>query len=258
MSFSAENLEKLHAEAATIGPRFLALQEAILTHTYRTVRAKEFAQHGLVRRVKTIARAIRRFNEILPPERADLPNSDELTDAAAYVQAHVFNVFGAMDNLAWIWVQEKGLTKANGQPLPDSYVGLRVGNTLVRQSFSQDFHAYLKTLDTWFEMQENFRHALAHRIPLYIPPYIVPTQQAERYNQLEEAMAAAFGALDIEQYEALKAEQKALVVFRPWITHSFAEEAKHVVAHFQVLQDFLTVEETAMRLLAELNGLHAS
>jgi hypothetical protein len=257
MSFSAENLEKLHAEAATIGPRFLALQEAILTHTYRTVRAKEFAQHGFARRVKTIARAIRRFNEILPPERADLPSSDELTDAVAYVQAHVFNVFGAMDNLAWIWVQEKRLTKANGQPLPDSYVGLRVGNALVRQSFSQDFHSYLRTLDAWFEMQEDFRHALAHRIPLYIPPYIVPTEQAEKYNQLEEAMAAAFGVLDPEQYEALKAEQKALVVFRPWMTHSFSEEAKHVVIHFQVLQDFLTVEETAFRLLAELNGLPA-
>jgi hypothetical protein len=162
-----------------------------------------------------------------------------------------------MDNLAWIWVQEKRLTKANGQPLPDSYVGLRVGNALVRQSFSQDFHSYLRTLDAWFEMQEDFRHALAHRIPLYIPPYIVPTEQAEKYNQLEEAMAAAFGVLDPEQYEALKAEQKALVVFRPWMTHSFSEEAKHVVIHFQVLQDFLTVEETAFRLLAELNGLPA-
>ena len=145
MSFSAENLEKLHAEAATITARYRAVQESFLSRSYRTARAKEFAQHGFCRRLKTIARGIQRFNEILPPERADLPTTDELTDAVVYVQAHVFNVFGAFDNLAWIWVEEKGLTKKNKQPLPDTYVGLRAVNTLVRDSLSDEFQTYLKT-----------------------------------------------------------------------------------------------------------------
>lgn len=43
-----------------------------------------------------------------------------------------------------------------------------------------ELQAYLAEHDAWFEYLEDYRHALAHRIPLYIPPrQLGPTAQGE-------------------------------------------------------------------------------
>jgi hypothetical protein len=55
-----------------------------------------------------------------------------------------------------------------------SWGGLRKTNTTVRVSFSVEFQEYLKGLNGGFENLGDFRHALAHRIPLHTPPYSVP------------------------------------------------------------------------------------
>src|SRR5712671_1522714 len=86
------------------------------------------------------------------------------------IQAFTFNAFACLDNLAWIWVCEKKLTTEQGDPIPAGKVGLGKKCKLVRRSLPADIRKYLKSLDAWFDHLENFRHALAHRIPLYIPP----------------------------------------------------------------------------------------
>ena len=65
------------------------------------------------------------------------------------------------------------------------------GNRGYRESFSAEFQAYLQELDAWFGQLENFRHALAHRIPLYIPPYIIDPKNEQAYRELEAGMNAA-------------------------------------------------------------------
>jgi hypothetical protein len=54
------------------------------------------------------------------------------------------NVFGSIDNLAWIWVQEKPVRHENGSPIPNSWVGLGKDNNFVRSSLSAEFQQYLK------------------------------------------------------------------------------------------------------------------
>jgi hypothetical protein len=72
--------------------------------------------------------------------------------------------YGCVDNLAWIWVHERGIA------VNRRHVGLRRHNKEVRNTFSPEFHSYLESLDSWFEYLVDYRDALAHRIPLYIPP----------------------------------------------------------------------------------------
>jgi hypothetical protein len=120
---------------------------------------------------------------------------------------------------------------------------------LVRRSFSTEFQKYLTGLNDWFDYLEGFRHALAHRVPLYIPPYLVPKDKEAAYQSLEDRMKKA----DHAEYERLSAEQKALATFVPCMTHSFKEETKPIVFHSQVLIDFLTVEELATKMLGELD-----
>jgi hypothetical protein len=129
-------------------------------------------------------------------------------------------------------------------------VGLNRKNTLVRESFSTEFQKYLTGLNDWFDYLEGFRHPLAHRIPLYIPPYIVSEDKDVAYRLLENRRMTES---DVTEYERLSAEQKALATFVPLMMHSFEEKAKPVVFHSQMLIDFVTVEELAKKILEELD-----
>jgi hypothetical protein len=88
---------------------------------------------------------------IVPPEREDVPTTEEILNATINIQAFMVNIFGSIDNLVWIWVKENNVTMPNGKRLPHKYIGLAQKSVLVRQSFSPEFQEYLKTMDAWFE-----------------------------------------------------------------------------------------------------------
>lgn len=250
MYFTEKALKDFKREYADITGKQAAQAQAYLGRQYKNARAREFAQHGYLRRVKSMARSITNVFALLPPERTDPPGSDERHDAEINIQAFLFNTFAATDNLAWIWVGEKNITKPDGTELAHSQVGLR--KQRIRKSFSAEFQTYLQTLGPWFGHLEDFRHALAHRIPLYIPPYMIDPKDETAYLDLEAAMNAAMRRADFEQYERHSAAQKKLAFFRPWMTHSFSEKSKHVVFHSQLLADFNTIDELGRKMLEEL------
>ena len=146
------------------------------------------------------------------------------------------NVFGALDNLAWIWVSEKPLKVGRKQ------IGLGPKCEVVRASFSDEMCDYLTGFCDWFDHIIDFRDALAHRIPLYIPPYIVSQHNDAEYQALEDQKRAT---KDPEEYDRLTAEQFKLEAFHPVMKHTLHDNKSPVVFHFQLLQDFLTVEESA-------------
>jgi hypothetical protein len=251
MYFSNEQLLQLEQGYEEIAGKHQNLFERYLTRQYNDPRAKEFAQHGFLRRIKTMARCIMNTFTLLPPERTALPSSEERHDAEINIQAFLFNTFAAADNLAWIWVSEKNVRKEDGGALPGGSVGLRKDR--VRTSFSAEFQEYLQTLDAWFGHLGNFRHALAHRIPLYIPPYVVHHKDEAAYRDLETQMAQALKRSDFAEHKRLSAKQEGLALFRPWMQHSFVEEARHVVFHPQLLADFNTIDELGKKMLEELD-----
>jgi hypothetical protein len=155
---------------------------------YKNARAREYASYGFGRRLKVMVRCIDNVFQKIPPERSGIPSRDELSDATINIQSFVFNVFGSIDNLAWIWMHERGQKRADGTPIPNKHVGLGPDNIAVRTTLSQGFQDYLKSMDDWFKYLANLRHALAHRIPLYIPPYVIQTKDEPAYRDLESKM----------------------------------------------------------------------
>lgn len=238
----------------TIGPKLNKLIESYYTFPYKNARAREYATHGFSRRLKLIARCINSVFEKISPERAELPSRNELSDATINIQSYVFNVFGGIDNLAWIWMHERGQKRADGTPIPDTYVGLGPKNEAVRGTLSQNFQGYLKSkiMDDWFRQLTNLRHALAHRIPLYIPPYVIQTKDEGTYRELEAKMLDAVKRGDFADYDAFSVEQLKLGRFRPWVQHSFEENSRPVVFHAQMLADFNTLDELGHKMLGEL------
>ena len=144
------------------------------------------------RRLKVLARCISNVFTEFTPERTELPSRDELSDATINVQSFVFNVFGAIDNLAWVWMHDYiGQKRADGTPIPDGHIGLGAKNANVRATLSKEFQDYLTTLDEWFDQLADLRHALAHRIPLYIPPYVIEQKDHAAYMEFEIKMTEA-------------------------------------------------------------------
>ena len=189
--------------------------------------------------------------EILPPQREDIPERDEVVDATIAIQSFVLNTFGCLDNLAWIWVYEKGVKGKNGNKLDPRKVGL--GNKQVGSSLTDEFRTYLNSRQEWFDNLKNFRDSLAHRIPLYIPPHIVTPETVDEYNRLEQASGGALQRANFNEFERLQSEQKKLGLFCPWMTHSRYEKAPSVVFHPQLVADYVTIDEFGRTMLEELD-----
>lgn len=250
MYFTEQQLQQLAEGYGELERKYLQIYEAFLTRRYVSDRGREFGQQGFARRLQSLKRCIERIYEILPPELDGHPHDDARHDAELIVQAFVFHIFGAADNLAWIWVCERDIRRANGAELAESAVGIR--KEVVRRSFTARFRELLDQRAGWFEYLESFRHSLAHRIPLYIPPYIVSHANEAAYREFDARMAQAAARGDFRERENLGQQQKELTSFRPWMQHSYIEEARPMVFHVQMLADFNTIHEMAVMMLEDL------
>ena len=248
--FSDQQLDQLLEKFHTLVDRSNDLLLAYTYFPFTSPRAREYAQHGFSRRVGTLSKSIRNLYRIIPPETVEVPDRELLYDAQINIQACVANTYGCIDNLAWIWIYESGL----GDAIPRNRVGFRKGNKEVRASLPPAIRDYLDSIDAWLEYLIEYRDAVAHRIPLYIPPGNVPKGVVGEYNALSQQMTDALNKLDSAGYDRLKDELEKLLVFQPVMTHSVTEATKHVYFHAQLLADFATVEELANKMLAEFKS----
>ena len=254
--YSAESISNLQQDFALIQPMYEALMPHYSKRQYRTGASREFAVQGFLRRMGTLKRCIENVFELLPVDFTGVPDKKTVDDSVIAVQAFIFNVFGCLDNLAWIWVEEKQVRKADGQKLPRNWVGFGSKHVTVRESFGEDFQNYLATRADWFSHLENYRNALAHRIPLYIPPYCVKPENEARYHELDQMIFADTLAANTAAKAQHEAEQDALKFFKPFMKHSFEENAPIMIVHAQMLADFLTVDEFAWKIRGQLDQIH--
>lgn len=257
MYFSAEALQQMSAAREEIGGKYEDLLMKYVSLPLKNATAREYATQGFPRRLGVMAVCIHKVFSTLPPEKEEIPSRAQIFDATINLQAFLMNSFGCIDNLARIWVHEKPVTTARGKPLPKGEIGLAVHQARVRSSLSHEFQAYLETLDEWLTFIGNFRHALAHRIPLYIPPYAIRPDDEDAYKKFEEQMAEASRNGELAEYERLAAEQQKLARFIPWMHHSYTEGGKPAVFHPQLLADFHTIETLGLKMHAELSSLAA-
>jgi hypothetical protein len=253
--FSPEHLADFKRGHQDVRHSWRDLQVRIVTRPYRNDRAREYAMHGLARRIGTLVRCIDRVYDLLPPEQDDFPVRDVVEDTTINIQAFVFNLFGGCDNLAWVWVYDRDIRdpKKPDEFLNKKWVGLGPDYKFLRSKLPSSFQTYLGTRENWFKHIKDFRDALGHRIPLYVPPYVVPTENAADYNRLEAAKVETMRATS-EEYEQLDIEQRKLVVFQPIMQHSLTEaENPPVVFHSQLIADYNTIAEMTGNLLDEMD-----
>jgi hypothetical protein len=248
--YSKKHLEKIREQRQQIQRKTNTLLLQFVGYKFTNQKAIEYAQHGFARRIQVLNRCIQNLFKIIPAGVVKIPKKERLHDATINLQAFFANAYGCIDNLAWIWVHERGLAKK----VKRGDVGLRKHNTKVRKTFSPELQAFLSSRDAWFKYLAEFRHALGHRVPPYIPPGCVRRRDAAAYNELQQRMNEAIATFRPGEYERLLEEQSKLYIFQPITTHSFNEATGTIRFHQQMLVDFLTVEELAFKMLDELKG----
>jgi hypothetical protein len=191
-AFTQEHIAALRTKLQTLGSKTDRLTMKFVAHRFAEAKAGEYARQGFARRIQTVRRCIENVFKIVPPNAVRVPSKQRLHDAQINIQAAIANIYGCVDNLAWVWVYERGLSKH----IKPRQVGLRKHNVQVRASLSEDFRAYLDTLEKWFEYLADFRHAVAHRIPLYIPPGGVRSLMGVKRTHGGRSRMSAFDAVD--------------------------------------------------------------
>ncbi|MEZ0214778.1 MAG: hypothetical protein ACAH27_17805 [Xanthobacteraceae bacterium] len=232
------------------------MSEALIARTYQQERSRVMAAQGVTRRLRTLIRCIEHVYELIPPD-VENPSRQAIDDSAIWLQAFVINVYGTVDNLARLWVWEAGVVY-KGKPIPPMYIGLTPDNTAVRESLSAAMQEHMSGTDAWFGYLENYRHALAHRIPLYIPPKRVDDEAAVEWRRLETESFDAIKAADFNLYGELKGQQSQLGVFEPWMMHAYGpdkDDGTPVQFHPQMICDLATVVEIGEKMIQELNSI---
>lgn len=273
MYFKFEHLKTLRNEYSRLNAKYADLLLAFQAFQLKEPVAQKYAMHGFSRRIRTLKRCIENVYSISPPDKLHKPSDEELIDLAINLQSFIFNIFGCVDNLAWIWVSEN-----NFKYKSNTNVGFF--NKKIHDLLSHDFKEYLDSekFQTWLEYLKNFRHALAHRIPLYVVPSFMTPQEIEKHHELEnQKMENLFNAhlmtsqqngddlsieelndllsrqnKEFEKIEQLSIEQDNLGKFIPIMAHSYEEQASPVVFHGQILADWNTILELSTKFLEEL------
>jgi hypothetical protein len=205
-----EQIEKLLDAVEQLERKHDQLVLTFNHRVYTSDKGAEYARNGYMRRVGSLRRCIENVYALIPPATDVIPDRSVLYDTQINIQAFVANVYGAIDNLAWIWVYERGLDTT----IHRTRVGLRAKHTELRATFSDSFRAYLQKIDPWLEYQIEYRDALAHRIPLYIPPGSVKPKNVDAYNDLSRRMIEAlYVKRNGFEYDRLSAEQEKLLIF---------------------------------------------
>lgn len=252
MQYTEEQIEQLNNDLNDIEEEFRKRFFHVSNIVFKEKRANEFFKHGFFRRFNMLFHCIERVFEIYPPNRTKVLEDEERFDLEAFIQAFTINLYGAIDNLAWIVNAENKL----GLEIK-AITKITLYNPIIQQYFSEDFIEYLNDenengFKKWYNLHcKNFRHAIGHRIPLYIPPCGITNE--EKYNEIQSEKWAAILEQNFKKVDELEDELNSLEHILPIYTHSFEEKSFKMYIHPQLIADFRTLLELSDRFFKAYN-----
>jgi len=249
MRYDNQALDELTSKYAEVDDiyRRLVNRLQLLLRNIRDRKAQEYLLHGVARRLSILTRCIHNIFRIFPVDRRKLLTSKELTDVDINLHAFTVNVTGLLDNLAWVFAYENDLV---GDPKEEKLGKKDIGlfNDRTKSFLPANLKAYLETqpIKDWYsDHSKNYRDALAHRIPLYVPPFTIDNKHEQKYFELEAKKKSLDFTIESNflLHDQLHATQRGLGKPSLIFTHSFDEGSEPRVLHAQMIIDYLTIEE---------------
>lgn len=210
----------------------------------KTERAREYMGHGVCRRLQTIRGCIDNIFNIFPIDRTNLLNQEERVGLEINLHAFLINVHGIPDNLAWIYVLE------NDFKISPKINPLQVGlfKKQTKKHLPTEVCKYLNSavISNWHnEYAKNYRDALAHRIPPYVPPSTFTSENETMYKEINSSILEEYEKGNFDRALLLSQDLKSIGTICPAFTHSLvdAEACSPMEIHSQILVDAMTVME---------------
>jgi hypothetical protein len=247
--YAAEQIEEYERNKHLWMERADDLLTTILTYGFKAERAGEFARIGFCRRLGYLEHAMRRMDEVYPPNCSGA-SREQVRDAELILQAFVMNVFGAIDNLAWVWTLERSVTGPKGQPLWPAeicFVGPR-SRSLVA-SLPSPVLTVLDNSKEWFDQIGAYRHGVAHQIPIYIPR-LYSAEDVASAEEIGVAINEAIAAGEREKLGPLLDERHSLGDYGGYM--ALNGERRPMLMHPQMVCDLATVVELGELIMSEL------
>jgi hypothetical protein len=239
--YKQKDIQEIKSELINLNWRYSDLQMKILglSGKLKEDKSKEYLHQGAERRLGVIKRCVENIFSIFPADRGSLLCHDELADVEINLHAFFVNISGLLDNLAWVVIYEKQLADV----IDKERVGLFRKET--KKHLSSAFCQYLNSnqMKIWHgQYLKNYRDALSHRIPLYVPPQTLNVEQKELWEKIEKKIANSFKSRDFDAVDKLRSEQNNIGSICPVFVHALSEN-KPLFLHVQLISDFMTIEE---------------
>lgn len=251
MQYAAEQIEELENQCDQV---ISDLQSLVFEGHRQSQRveaedARLHLQQGVGRRLGVLKQSVETIFELFPPAQERPLRREVLNDVQIYLHAFVINLSGVFDNWAWAFILRHGLH----QQIDQRGVGLFKRDTL--RVLPEELRDYLTSdvMVRWHGTYvKAYRDALAHRIPLYIPPAALTDEDQERYQLLEVQKTDCIRQEEWQRLDEVWAEQDSIGHACPVFLHEFGEgdERRPVVLHPQVLCDAATVVDCGRRFYA--------
>ena len=214
-------------------------------------RAREYLVHGAARRIGILRRCVQNIFEQFPPSLERPLATDVLYDVQINLQVFVLNLYGIFENWAWAFVFRHDLEDDIGSR---KNVGLFKKET--QRFLPLTLRRYLtsETMVVWHgEYLTAYRDALAHRIPLYVPPADWTKEDSERYVQLETEKHQCMRTREWNRIAAIRAEQASIGAPSLQFVHSFSDEeaSRPLLRHPQIITDSMTVVDFGEKFLED-------
>lgn len=215
--------------------------------------ANEYLLHGVCRRLLLIRRCIQNVFSIFPVHRKALLNDDERYEIEINLHAFVANVNGVLDNLAWVYLLEKELENKT----ENGALGVGLFKKQTQVHLPSELQDYLRTkhIMRWHKLYaKDYRDALMHRIPLYIPPYQVTDNDLQSYQELQGEIRKRIVAMDFDGATELEEERDAMCNVSYVYVHSFSnpKSSPPILLHPQLIVDGRTIMEIAERVVRHI------
>lgn len=205
-------------------------------------KVKEHLLYGVSRRLGVIRKAFENIFNLFPPDIASPLDQDALYDVQINMHAYMINLAGIFENFAWAFVEYHELLEDVG-----GKHGIGMFRRGTAKLLPEPISKYISDNDlySWHSVYlKSFRDALAHRIPLYIPPSTMTQEEGERFNEIESIKLDLVMAMNFSELEKVEREQKRLGHPCFFFLHSFnEEESRQIYLHPQIISDGMAITE---------------
>ncbi len=241
-------LQKINEEYSKVHVKYVTLTNKIFlfSSNIQNERAKEFLQNGVSRRLWLLYRCIENIFDLFPPTRIRRLVQNNRLDVEINLHTFLINTYGIIENTALAIAYENNLVgnKAEGKFNP---IKINLFSEKFQKKLNRQLCDYLSndTTKHWYKKYaKNYRDALAHRIPPYVPPAVLNNKEQLIFKKLHQEIYRMQQKGDFIRASELQNKQESLGRANPLFIHSFSEEAvKPFYLHLQIITDFVTIEE---------------